>query len=64
MQTSRRDQALQVLLQVRTREIAREAASLRTANASLRLPDAFVLAMGEMLDAAMVLSGDPTRARM
>jgi predicted nucleic acid-binding protein len=43
-----------------TAEIACHAASLRAQTASLRLPDAFVLATGEMLNAASVLTGDGT----
>ena len=39
-----------------TPEVARFAASLRAATPSLRLPDAFVLATGEALDAAIVLT--------
>ena len=38
--------------------IAREAASLRARTTSLRLPDAFVLATGEVLNAGAVLTGD------
>ena len=41
-----------------TAEVARLAASLRAATPSLRLPDAFVLATGEALDAAIVLTAD------
>jgi predicted nucleic acid-binding protein len=41
-----------------TGEIARQAAALRAVNPALRLPDAFVLATGEVLDAAVVLTGD------
>jgi PIN domain nuclease of toxin-antitoxin system len=41
-----------------TPEIARLAASLRAATPSLRLPDAFVLATGETLDAPVVLTAD------
>jgi predicted nucleic acid-binding protein len=41
-----------------TAEIARSAASLRATTPSLRLPDAFVLATGETLGAAYVLTGD------
>jgi predicted nucleic acid-binding protein len=41
-----------------TSEIARRAAALRAQTPSLRLPDAFVLATGEILDAAIVLTGD------
>ena len=41
-----------------TRDIARQAAMLRATNASLRLPDAFVLATGEVLGATVVLTGD------
>jgi predicted nucleic acid-binding protein len=47
-----------------TREIARQAAMLRAANAALRLPDAFVLATGEVLDAAVVLTGDAAWPRL
>jgi predicted nucleic acid-binding protein len=41
-----------------TREIARAAAQLRAQRQSLRLPDAFVLATGNVLDAAPVLTAD------
>jgi predicted nucleic acid-binding protein len=41
-----------------TPAIARLAASLRVATPSLRLPDAFVLATGEALGAAIVLTAD------
>lgn len=41
-----------------TREIARRAAALRAGTPSLRLPDAFVLATGEALEAATVLTCD------
>ena len=44
--------------------IAREAASMRARTASLRLPDAFVLATGEVLKAAAVLTGDSTWPRL
>jgi PIN domain nuclease of toxin-antitoxin system len=43
-----------------TAEIARHAAVLRAQTASLRLPDAVVLATADVLDAASVLSGDVT----
>jgi predicted nucleic acid-binding protein len=39
-------------------EIARAAAKFRAATASLRLPDAFVLATGDVLGAVVVLTGD------
>jgi predicted nucleic acid-binding protein len=41
-----------------TREIARRAAALRAAHSRLRPPDALVLAAGEILDAARVLTAD------
>ena len=41
-----------------TPEIARLAASLRATTPSLRLPDAFVLATGQTLDAPIVLTAD------
>ena len=41
-----------------TPEVARFAALLRAATPSLRLPDAFVLATGEELGAAFVLTAD------
>ena len=41
-----------------TPEIARRAAALRAATPSLRLPAAFVLATGDALEAAVVLTGD------
>jgi predicted nucleic acid-binding protein len=41
-----------------TPEVARFAASLRAATPSLRLPDAFVLATGEAMNAAIVLTAD------
>ncbi len=45
-------------------EIARRAASLRAATASLRLPDAFVLATAEVVDADVVLTGDSSWAKL
>jgi len=39
-------------------DIARHAASLRAQTPSLRLPDAFVLATGDLLEANSVLTGD------
>jgi predicted nucleic acid-binding protein len=39
-------------------EIARRAAELRVRSASLRLADALVLATGDVLDAALVLTAD------
>jgi predicted nucleic acid-binding protein len=53
-----------------TADVASRAAVLRATNPSLRLPDAFVLATGEALDPAVVLTGDrawlrfSTRARL
>ena len=47
-----------------TREIARAAAAMRAANPTLRLPDALVLATGEVLEAAVVLTGDAAWPRM
>lgn len=53
-----------------TADVANRAALLRATNPSLRLPDAFVLATDEALDAAVVLTGDrawvrlSTRARL
>jgi predicted nucleic acid-binding protein len=47
-----------------TAEIARRAATLRARHASLRLPDAFVLATGEALGADVVLTGDSTWKRL
>jgi predicted nucleic acid-binding protein len=41
-----------------TAEIARRAARLRADTASLRLPDALVLATADVLDAPVVLTGD------
>ena len=41
-----------------TREISRRAARLRATHSSLRLPDALVLATGDILDAAAVLTAD------
>jgi predicted nucleic acid-binding protein len=47
-----------------TAEIARQAASLRASYASLRLPDAIVLATGDVVDATVVLTGDATWPRL
>ena len=53
-----------------TVEIARRAALLRAQAQSLRLPDAIVLATGDLLNADIVLTGDgawtklSTRARL
>lgn len=41
-----------------TRDIARRAAALRASHPRLRLPDALVLATGEVLDARHVLTAD------
>lgn len=41
-----------------TADVARRAASLRALTPSLRLPDALVLATAEVLDAAVLLTGD------
>jgi predicted nucleic acid-binding protein len=45
-------------------EIARAAAVLRAQNPSLRLPDAFVLATADKLEANAVLTGDATWLNM
>jgi predicted nucleic acid-binding protein len=45
-------------------EIARQAASIRAQTPSLRLPDAFVLATGDVLEAANVLTGDRSWAKL
>ena len=47
-----------------TREIARRAASLRAQHPVLRLPDALVLATGDALDAATLLTGDRAWAKI
>jgi PIN domain nuclease of toxin-antitoxin system len=53
-----------------TADIARRAAILRSRDAALKLPDAFVLATGDALDASTVLTADQgwpklsTRARV
>ena len=47
-----------------TREIARAAAALRARRPSLRLPDAAVIATGEVLDAARVLTADASWRRV
>jgi predicted nucleic acid-binding protein len=49
---------LAVRVEPLTREIARQAAHLRSHHASLRLPDALVLATGDVLDAGTVLTAD------
>jgi predicted nucleic acid-binding protein len=41
-----------------TREIARRAAGLRASHPALRLPDALVLATGDILDASAVVTAD------
>lgn len=41
-----------------SREVGRRAAQLRAAHPSLRLPDALVLATGDVLEAAAVLTTD------
>ena len=41
-------------------EIARRAAQIRSRNPALKLPDAFVLATGDVLDASAVLTADST----
>lgn len=46
------------------RDIARLAARLRAHHRALRLPDALVLATGEMLDADRVLTGAPAWTRI
>ncbi|HEV2122225.1 MAG TPA: PIN domain-containing protein [Chloroflexota bacterium] len=45
-------------------EIARRAALLRSQQASLRLPDALVLATGDILDAMTVLTADTAWAKI
>ena len=45
-------------------QIARRAATLRARTASLRLPDAFVLATGDVLEADAVLTADRAWARV
>lgn len=47
-----------------TPDIARRAASLRASSPSLRLPDALVLATGDVLDAAVILTGDAAWAKL
>lgn len=49
---------LAIRIEPLTREIARRAAGLRASHSSLRLPDALVLATGDILDAAAVLTAD------
>lgn len=46
-----------------TREVARRAAQLRAGHPSLRLPDALVLATGDVLQAASVLTTDRSWGR-
>lgn len=41
-----------------TEQIARHAAALRSQHAALRLPDALVLATGDLLEASIVLTAD------
>ena len=53
-----RDFAMQII--ALDTSIAREAASMSARTPSLRLPDAFVLATGEALNADAVLTGDST----
>lgn len=50
--------ALAIHVEPVTREIARRAAALRAGHASLRLPDALVLATADVLAAAAVLTAD------
>jgi PIN domain nuclease of toxin-antitoxin system len=47
-----------------TRDIASHAARLRATHRSLSLPDAFVLATGDVLDAAAVLTADRAWPRL
>jgi hypothetical protein len=47
-----------------TADVANRAALLRARNPSLRLPDAFVLATGDALDAAVVLTGERAWVRV
>jgi hypothetical protein len=41
-----------------SREVARRTAALRARHPRLRLPDALVLATGDVLDAALILTAD------
>lgn len=47
-----------------TQDIARRAAALRASHSRLRLPDALVLATGDVLDAARVLTADEVWTRV
>jgi hypothetical protein len=47
-----------------TPDIARHAASLRAQTLSLHLPDAFVLATGDVLGATSVITGDSALANL
>ena len=49
---------LAVRVEPLTREIARQAAHLRSRHVSLRLPDALILTTADVLDAAAVLTAD------
>ena len=49
---------LAIRIQPITADIARRAALLRSRHAALKLPDAFVLATGDVLDASTVLTAD------
>lgn len=53
-----------VRLQAITAEVARAAAWLRSSSRGLRLPDALVLATANELEAATVLTGDESWARI
>jgi predicted nucleic acid-binding protein len=53
-----------VRLQAITAEVARAAARLRSSSRGLRLPDALVLATADELEAATVLTGDESWARI
>ncbi len=57
-------QAFAMRVEALTSEIAHRAAWLRSQRLSLRLPDAFVLATGDILNAALVLTGDAAWPRI
>lgn len=53
-----------IRLEPLTREIAGHAATLRSRHISLRLPDALVLATGDVLDADIVLTAGAAWSRL
>ena len=55
---------LALRLEPLTPEIARRAAHLRGRSAALRLPDALILATGDVLDAGVVLTADAAWAKL